>query len=590
MELKVVYRILRKISDWTLEGYYSEVHIAGSEHVPKNGPLIITPTHHNELIDIATVAATIPYRRHVSFWAKSTMFVNPVTRAILVSAGSIPVKRNPNRTPDVDASLAPTSQADLFHDSFLALSQGQVLGVFPEGTSYTEPCIAQIMSGAAWAAVEYAKWQRGGGATSKVRGLVIVPVGIVYTDKARYRSRLVVRYGRPIDVTLHCEEVFASTPKDIHENTRKVVKTIMAEVESQLTAMTINAPDWDTVYASRIAKDMLWVDTPVPLQVYVEVSQLFVDIFSKPDFLHARNTLVEYYSLLHYTRLSHASLDHLYPLSDTNTDTHSSFLPSLASSASVFLKQLLNTLLHPRALCFLPPFLVHRPAYILGTLAARFLANPEEEEGQAQFKAIFGGFGAGLSYGLVTWRLSKWLQGIATGTQGSFVSTRPGIFSTLRYIGLVLAGQEGNPLQRVLTLGGLFYGVSWILVRWHNSLIDSNYRQFKRLVGSFRIFRGLLSQPCEVTASQLDHYARPPPPPVNPFIKRRIAINNGNDTEHEDRPSTRSRNPGIRVPTGMLIRHLFDTRVKALRALNYVCMSMDDQQSDFLRNNGCSAL
>lgn len=41
MELKVVYRILRKISDWTLEGYYSEVHIAGSEHVPKDGPLIM---------------------------------------------------------------------------------------------------------------------------------------------------------------------------------------------------------------------------------------------------------------------------------------------------------------------------------------------------------------------------------------------------------------------------------------------------------------------------------------------------------------------------------------------------------------------
>lgn len=119
------------------------------------------------------------------------MFVNPITRGILVSAGSIPVKRNPNRTPDtIDPGSVPTSQADLFHDSFLALSRGQVLGVFPEGTSYTEPCIVQIMSGAAWAAAEYAKWQRRGSAASKDRGLIIVPVGIVYTDKARYRSRV----------------------------------------------------------------------------------------------------------------------------------------------------------------------------------------------------------------------------------------------------------------------------------------------------------------------------------------------------------------------------------------------------------------
>ncbi|KDQ23397.1 hypothetical protein PLEOSDRAFT_1049000 [Pleurotus ostreatus PC15] len=530
MELKVVYRVLRKISDWTLEGYYSEVHIAGSEHVPEDGPLIITPSHHNELIDIATVAATIPYRRHVSFWAKSTMFVNPITRAILVSAGSIPVKRNPNRTPDADAGSASASktpsQADLFHDSFLALSRGQVLGVFPEGTSYTEPRIAQIMSGAAWAAAEYAKWQRRGRAdkaTSGDRGLVIVPVGIVYTDKAKYRSRVtgltrcLVSYGSPIDVTSYCADLFEGASEDTRGSTREVVKNIMAEVESQLTALTINAPDWDTLYASRIAKDMLWIDTPIPLHVYVDVSQLFVDMFSKPAHLQARDTFVRYYSLLHYTRLSHASLDHLYPLSNNNT--HSSPLPSPVYAATIFLKQLLNTFLHPRALCFLPPFLVHRPAYIFGTLAARFLAKREEEEGQTQFKAIFGGFGSGLSYGLVTWRLSK----------------------------------------------------------------------FKHLVASFRIFRGISSRPTGVTEAELDQYARPPPPPANPFIKRRPVTGNGNASGHEDIQTTDT-SSRAEVPTGMLIRHLFDTRVKALQTLSHVWWSLDSQQRDFLRNNGCRGL
>ncbi|KAF7419297.1 hypothetical protein PC9H_001884 [Pleurotus ostreatus] len=598
MELKVVYRVLRKISDWTLEGYYSEVHIAGSEHVPEDGPLIITPSHHNELIDIATVAATIPYRRHVSFWAKSTMFANPITRAILVSAGSIPVKRNPNRTPDADAGSASASktpsQADLFHDSFLALSRGQVLGVFPEGTSYTEPRIAQIMSGAAWAAAEYAKWQRRGRAdkaTSGDRGLVIVPVGIVYTDKAKYRSRVtgltrcLVSYGSPIDVTSYCAELFEGASEDTRGSTREVVKNIMAEVESQLTALTINAPDWDTLYASRIVKDMLWIDTPIPLHVYVDVSQSFVDMFSKPAHLQARDTFVRYYSLLHYTRLSHASLDHLYPLSNNNT--HSSPLPSPVYAVTIFLKQLLNTFLHPRALCFLPPFLVHRPAYIFGTLAARFLAKREEEEGQAQFKAIFGGFGSGLSYGFVTWRLSKWLQGIASGTQGVFLSTRPGLFSALRYVGGVLAGQEGA-LKRTITLAGLFYGVSWILVRWHNSLVDSK-PSFKRLVASFRIFRGLSSRPTGVTEAELDQYARPPPPPTNPFIKRRPVTGNGNASGHEDNRTTDTPSRA-EVPTGMLIRHLFDTRVKALQTLSHVWWSLDSQQRDFLRNNGCRGL
>lgn len=51
-------------------------------------------------------------------------------------------------------------------------------------------------------------------------------------------------YGRPVDVTSYCEEVFECAPEYMQESTRKVVKNIMAEVERELTALTINAPDW----------------------------------------------------------------------------------------------------------------------------------------------------------------------------------------------------------------------------------------------------------------------------------------------------------------------------------------------------------
>ena len=73
MNLKIVFRILRRMSLWSLE-YYSDVHVAGREHIPKAGPLIVcvclefratltshalnsTPCHHNEIIDIATLCS-----------------------------------------------------------------------------------------------------------------------------------------------------------------------------------------------------------------------------------------------------------------------------------------------------------------------------------------------------------------------------------------------------------------------------------------------------------------------------------------------------------------------------------------------------
>ena len=40
MNLKLVFRALRRISRWALE-FYSEVYVVGGENVPRAGPLIV---------------------------------------------------------------------------------------------------------------------------------------------------------------------------------------------------------------------------------------------------------------------------------------------------------------------------------------------------------------------------------------------------------------------------------------------------------------------------------------------------------------------------------------------------------------------
>jgi glycerol-3-phosphate O-acyltransferase/dihydroxyacetone phosphate acyltransferase len=95
--------------------------------------------------------------------------------------GAIPVRRNPNKADSA------TSNAALFDASTVALTRNQVIGVFPEGTSYTEPAIAQILSGAAWAALEFMRSQR---AQGKAQSVMIIPVGIVYTNKSKFGSRV----------------------------------------------------------------------------------------------------------------------------------------------------------------------------------------------------------------------------------------------------------------------------------------------------------------------------------------------------------------------------------------------------------------
>lgn len=125
---------------------------------------------------------------------------------ILLSSGSIPVHRNPDKDSRTNSrhgvpKSAPSASvhASLFRETSAALAAGEAIGVFPEGTSYTEPSIAQMKDGAAWAAVEYLMWEndkdkRMVNEDNQERltgkGLVIIPVGIVYTDKSQYLSRV----------------------------------------------------------------------------------------------------------------------------------------------------------------------------------------------------------------------------------------------------------------------------------------------------------------------------------------------------------------------------------------------------------------
>lgn len=165
----------------------------------------------NGFIDPLYKAATIPHRRIIAYWTKASLFKNPISRFILSSAGSIPVERSrrPQAPPPPPSASSlsddpkhaldrrqdrPRGEAELralFTATYEDLLRGGALGVFPEGTSYTMPRIVQVKEGAARAALGYLKWC-GVGPGAAAGGIQVVPVGIVYTDKSKYRSRVYV--------------------------------------------------------------------------------------------------------------------------------------------------------------------------------------------------------------------------------------------------------------------------------------------------------------------------------------------------------------------------------------------------------------
>ena len=108
------------------------------------------------------------------------MFANPILKRVLLSSGNIPVERKSkdNRV--------------LFKGTFDVLAQGEAVALFPEGTSYTEPRIMQIKDGASWSALEYMKWARENPDKVTRKELKVVPAAIVYTNKSKYRSEVII--------------------------------------------------------------------------------------------------------------------------------------------------------------------------------------------------------------------------------------------------------------------------------------------------------------------------------------------------------------------------------------------------------------
>lgn len=217
----MLYRLLRWITHVALRWFYRDVEVNGLERIPARGPVLLAVNHPNALVDALVVGDILP--RELVLTAKATLFEHPILRAIFAMVKIIPLRRtsdeakkDPTRPPDA------TRNVDAFRAILDALAAGEAVLIFPEGRSHNEPALAPLRTGLARIALQ-ARDERG------VRGISIVPIGLIFERKWRLRSRIVVHVGHPIalDEWRHTEP---GTP----------VESLTRDVERALRGATLN--------------------------------------------------------------------------------------------------------------------------------------------------------------------------------------------------------------------------------------------------------------------------------------------------------------------------------------------------------------
>jgi 1-acyl-sn-glycerol-3-phosphate acyltransferase len=215
----LVYSVLKPVLGVALRWYYQQLTVTGLEKVPADGPIFLAVNHPNALVDALAVAWSVPRRVH--FTAKATIFANPLVARFLHTAGVVPLRRAADEAKAAggDVAVDPARNAASFDAVADALAEGAAVVVFPEGKSHDDPRMAPLRTGLARMALHAA--DRG------VRGIRIVPVGLLFERKEAPRSRVLLQVGEPLDL----EALRAASVS---------VATLTQLVQDRLEAVTLN--------------------------------------------------------------------------------------------------------------------------------------------------------------------------------------------------------------------------------------------------------------------------------------------------------------------------------------------------------------
>ncbi len=173
------------------------VKVEGRENIPKKGSYIFASNHRSYADPVLVV---ICGRGRFAFMAKSELFQNKLFAGLIRVLGAFPVERGKGDTEAIDRAIN-------------TVKNGTHLLIFPEGTRSMTGKVGKGKTGVALIAAR--------------AGADVIPVGINFEGKLHFRSKIVVRYGKPIPAARLALEENLSDRELLRTLKRNVVPPIM---------------------------------------------------------------------------------------------------------------------------------------------------------------------------------------------------------------------------------------------------------------------------------------------------------------------------------------------------------------------------
>lgn len=190
------------------------------------GPCLILLNHPNGLLDPLAAAALLD--RRAGWLAKATLWKLAPLRPFLAAFRAIPVTR-----PKDGGATAESIQA-CFHRVHEVLARGGSVALFPEGVSHSGADLAPLKTGAARIAL------------SSPTPPSIIPAGLVYGDRARFRHSVLLKLGAPVP----WGDLAGRGPEP------EAVAVLTARIRMALRPLTLHEAD---VRCLTLAQELAWL-------------------------------------------------------------------------------------------------------------------------------------------------------------------------------------------------------------------------------------------------------------------------------------------------------------------------------------------
>ncbi len=210
-----LYTFLKYFVDWSVRSSYRRYQVEGTENIPTDGSVIWAANHTNALMDPMVMLSSTRGRK--VFVARADIFKKEWARKALSFLRVMPIYRIRDGIDAVkhnDEAIAKATSV---------IMDGVPFVIFPEATHRPKHSLLKLSKGIFHIAESAIEQSKDG------RQVYILPIGVEYGDYFRFRNDVLIRFGKPINISEFISQHTDETLPVAMQQMREILTRSMAD-------------------------------------------------------------------------------------------------------------------------------------------------------------------------------------------------------------------------------------------------------------------------------------------------------------------------------------------------------------------------